>query len=108
MTKSEVLLWNELKNKQILGYDFDRQKRLDQFIVDFYCKELQLAIEIDGRTHEFEETRINDKDRQTVLEKLGVKFLRFNDYEVIHNRENVLLEIEGWIVEYEQNIDYNL
>ena len=51
MTLSEVLLWNELKQKKMLGYDFDRQRPIDNFIVDFYCKELQLAIEIDGDTH---------------------------------------------------------
>jgi very-short-patch-repair endonuclease len=48
MTLSEVLLWNELKSKQVLGYDFDRQRPIDNYIVDFYCKDLQLVIEIDG------------------------------------------------------------
>ena len=47
-TLGEVLLWKKLRNKQMLGYDFHRQKPLDQFIVDFYCHELNLAIEIDG------------------------------------------------------------
>jgi very-short-patch-repair endonuclease len=51
MTLSEVLLWKELKNKSVLGYDFDRQRPIGNFIVDFYCKELALAIEIDGDTH---------------------------------------------------------
>jgi very-short-patch-repair endonuclease len=48
MTLSKVLLWNELKSKQVLGYDFDRQRPIDNYIVDFYCKDLQLVIEIDG------------------------------------------------------------
>jgi len=51
MTLSEVLLWNELRKKQMLGFDFDRQRPIYNFIVDFYCKELSLAIEIDGDTH---------------------------------------------------------
>jgi very-short-patch-repair endonuclease len=51
-TMSEVLLWRCLKGKQILGYDFDRQRPIDRYIVDFYCKELRLAIEIDGSTHD--------------------------------------------------------
>ena len=51
MTLSEVLLWNELKQKNILGYDFDRQRPIGEYIVDFYCKELSLVIEIDGDTH---------------------------------------------------------
>jgi very-short-patch-repair endonuclease len=48
MTISEVLLWDELKSKQLLGYEFDRQRPIDNYIVDFYCKDLQLVIEIDG------------------------------------------------------------
>ncbi|GAK52433.1 hypothetical protein U14_03684 [Candidatus Moduliflexus flocculans] len=48
MTLAEVLLWNHLKQKQMRGYDFDRQRPIDEYIVDFYCKDLMLAIEIDG------------------------------------------------------------
>ena len=51
MTLSEVLLWNELKQKQMLGFDFDRQRPIGNYIVDFYCKELSLAIEIDEKSH---------------------------------------------------------
>jgi very-short-patch-repair endonuclease len=95
-TLSEVLLWNELKNRQILGYDFDRQKPIDSFIVDFYCKELSLAIEVDGDSHDysFEE----DRNRQFTLEKLGVRFLRFDDREVKQELTNVLRIIEAWIL----------
>jgi very-short-patch-repair endonuclease len=94
-TLSEVILWNELKSRQLLGYDFDRQKPLDSFIVDFYCKELQLAIEVDGDSHDysFEE----DTKRQAALEKLGIKFLRFDDREVKQELSNVLRTIEAWI-----------
>jgi len=95
MTLSEVLLWNELKQKRMLGLDFDRQKPLGNYIVDFYCKELSLAIEVDGNTHycRFEE----DTARQQELEKLGVHFLRFDDKEVKRNISNVLRVIEEWI-----------
>src|SRR5210317_2535324 len=82
MTLSEVLLWQELKGKQMLGYDFDRQRPIDEFIVDFYCKELQLAIEIDGESHTHEEASFKDKKRQLRLEELGVRFLRFDDLQV--------------------------
>jgi very-short-patch-repair endonuclease len=54
MTLSEILLWEYLKNKKMKGFDFDRQRPIDEFIVDFYCKELMLAIEIDGSTHDDE------------------------------------------------------
>ena len=50
-TMSEVLLWRCLKGNQVLGYDFDRQKPIDKYIVDFYCRELS-TIEIDGSTHD--------------------------------------------------------
>ncbi len=103
MTLSEVLLWNELKQKRILGYDFDRQRPIDKFIVDFYCKKLNLAIEIDGDTHIFRYDY--DEERQSVLEKLGVKFLRFEDFEVKKNMSNVLRVIEGWIKSNEPTPD---
>jgi very-short-patch-repair endonuclease len=55
MTLSEVLLWDQLKQKKIHGFDFDRQRPIDNFIVDFYCKDLMLAIEVDGSSHNHEE-----------------------------------------------------
>ncbi|MDB5138696.1 MAG: hypothetical protein JWR12_612 [Mucilaginibacter sp.] len=51
MTYGEVLLWNELKEDKLWGFDFDRQRCIDNYIVDFYCKDLMLAIEIDGMSH---------------------------------------------------------
>jgi very-short-patch-repair endonuclease len=97
MTLSEVLLWNKLKNKQVLGYDFDRQRPIDRYIVDFFCKQLNLAIEIDGRSHDFKSKE--DAERQTQLEKMGVRFIRLWDYEVKHDMSLVLERIRGWILE---------
>ncbi len=102
MTVSEVLLWNELKQKRMLGYDFDRQRPIDEFIVDFYCKELMLAIEIDGISHYTEEAFRRDTERQKRLESLGVNFLRFDDSEVKNDINNVLRTIENWINEFEK------
>jgi very-short-patch-repair endonuclease len=87
----------------MLGYDFDRQRPIDNFIVDFYCKDLQLAIEVDGFSHEVEGAFDKDVIRQERLESLGVKFLRFEDSEVKKDMNNVLRTIEGWIKEYEQS-----
>ncbi len=78
---SEVLLWKKIKNKS-LGVEFHRQVPIDNFIVDFYCHELMLAIEIDGRSHDNPEVQINDISRQEILENLGVNFIRFKDLEV--------------------------
>lgn len=94
-TKSEVLLWQFLKNKRMLGYDFHRQKPLDEYIVDFFCNELMLAIEIDGESHFGKEEY--DEARQKNLEIFGVRFLRFEDTEVINNLDRVLKNIETWI-----------
>lgn len=81
MTLGEVLLWNEIKNKQ-LGVRFSRQIPIDKFIVDFYCKDLLLAIEIDGSTHYHDDQPEKDANRQERLESLGVSFLRFDDIDV--------------------------
>ena len=94
-TLSEALLWNELKNRQLLGLDFDRQKPLDNFILDFYCKELMLAIKVDGDSHDYKYTE--DDARQVTLESLGIRFLRFDDAEIKHNLSNVTKEIEEWL-----------
>jgi very-short-patch-repair endonuclease len=95
MTRAEVLLWTKLKAKQMCGYDFDRQRPLDEYIVDFYCKELHLAIEIDGWSHALKGAR--DVARQNRLESLGVRFLRFTEQEVVADLQSVTDQIEMWI-----------
>ena len=102
MTFSEVKLWNEIKNKKLLGYDFDRQRPIANYIVDFFCKDLQLAIEVDGITHE--ESAIAERDlmRQQELEALGISFIRFDASLVINNVEAVVREIVNWVEDYEQ------
>jgi very-short-patch-repair endonuclease len=99
-TIAEVLLWSELKNKQILGSQFHRQVPMLDYIVDFYCHELQLAVEVDGSTHDFIEVGLNDESRQARLEVEGVIFLRFDDLQVKQNMASVIDEITNWI---EQN-----
>ncbi|MDP1675865.1 MAG: endonuclease domain-containing protein [Bacteroidota bacterium] len=96
-TLGEILLWKQLRYKQMLGFDFHRQKPLDQFIVDFYCNELSLAIEIDGSSHTTEEAIEKDKARQERLEAFGVTFLRFTEMEVRNSMRTVLTIIEDWI-----------
>ena len=97
MTASEKLLWNELKRNKILGFDFDRQRPVDSYIVDFYCKDLMFAIEIDGIVHENEQAQENDKSRQEKLESLGVRFLRFNDEEIKKDLGKVVRTITDWV-----------
>lgn len=80
------------------GYDFHRQKPIGNYIVDFFCEELMLAIEIDGVSHD--EKYYCDIKRQKELEKFGIRFLRFQDIDVKRNLEGVLVMIKGWIEEY--------
>lgn len=101
-TLGEILLWKRLRNKQMLGYDFHRQKPIDEYVVDFYCPKLMLAIEIDGGSHETDETCIHDKKRQKQIEKLGIKFLRFKEKEGREDIRQVLNIIEDWIKNHKQ------
>jgi very-short-patch-repair endonuclease len=98
MTFGEILLWNEVKGNKIFGFDFDRQRCIDNYIVDFYCKDLMLAIEIDGMSHNHEEAFLKDEARQQKLESFGIRFLRFSEAEVKNDILNVLRTIETEIL----------
>ncbi|MEW5799212.1 MAG: DUF559 domain-containing protein [Bacteroidota bacterium] len=96
-TLSEVLLWKYLRARQMKGFQFNRQKPLGILIADFYCKQLNLVIEIDGNSHEGKEQY--DADRDIDLQKLGLTVLHFTDHEVKKNMRGVLMRIEEWIEE---------
>ncbi|MGB5846994.1 MAG: endonuclease domain-containing protein [Ignavibacteriaceae bacterium] len=96
-TYTEIMLWNYLKGKQMKCFDFDRQRPIDNYIVDFYCKDLQLAIEVDGESH-YGNLKA-DKRRERRLNKLGVTVLRFDDMEIVYELDEVLKKIERWIDE---------
>jgi len=100
-TKSEIKLWQQIKGKQILGYDFHRQKPLLDYIVDFYCHELQLVIELDGYSHQLEDVYDKDTLKTKKLEEYGLTILRFQDEEVMKDMPNVLKAIEQYIVNFE-------
>ena len=99
-TLAEIILWNGLKQKKMMGYDFHRQKPIDNFVVDFFCPELLLAIEIDGDSHDGKIK--NDEERQTLIERFGVEFLRFDDHDVKNHFECVVMTIEDWIKKREK------
>ena len=92
---SEALLWNQLKGSRMLGYQFARQKPIGPYIVDFYCPNLGLVIEIDGDSHR--ERFEHDMQRQRDLEAMGLEVSRFTDQNVKQDVSNVLRCIEGWI-----------
>ncbi|MEA5582506.1 DUF559 domain-containing protein [Nodularia harveyana UHCC-0300] len=90
-TLSEKLLWQRLKNKQLLGFKFRRQQVIDRFIVDFYCHDIKLVIEVDGEVHNY--TQLKDAIRQEFLESLGLRVVRFKNEDVLLNIEGVLEKI---------------
>ena len=96
MTFGEIALWREIKGKR-LGFQFSRQIPIDRFIVDFYCKDLKLAVEVDGSIHFREGHQEKDEKRQRRLESLGVKVMRFSDTDVRNNLSWVLNEIRDEI-----------
>lgn len=85
---SEVLLWNKLKRKQFLGLDFDRQKIIGNYIVDFYSPVLGVIIEIDGSSHN--DKVEYDKIRNDYLEGLGLTVIHILDEDVRNNLESVV------------------
>jgi len=94
-TQAEIRLWSKLlRNKQMLGFPFLRQRPIDNYIADFFCKELKLIIETDGITHHNPEARERDKVREKRLMELGYHLIRFDDAEVMWDIDNVRLEIE--------------
>jgi len=84
-TKAEIKLWIYIKGKQLMGYDFHRQKPIDNYIVDFFCNKLKLAIEVDGYTHGFEKTFDRDKWKEQRLNEIGITVIRYKDDDVINN-----------------------
>ena len=102
-TRSEIKLWGFLNGKQMSGYDFHRQKPLLNFIADFYCYELKLVIELDGYTHQFEETIVKDRLKDETLQNIGLTVLRFEDEEIMDDIENVIRVIENYIDEFKEH-----
>ena len=87
-TRTEVALWNALRGRRLGGFRFRRQQPIGTFVVDFYCSEARMAIEIDGSVHlqhlEY------DHQRQQLIETLGVTFLRFSAAHVASDLPKVL------------------
>lgn len=85
---SEVLLWNQIKNKQFSGLDFDRQKIIGNYIVDFYCAEKSVVIEVDGSSHD--DKVEYDKQRDAFLLGLGLCVIHILDVDVKQNLAGVM------------------
>jgi very-short-patch-repair endonuclease len=96
---AEILLWKNIKGRA-LGYELHRQVPIDEFIIDFYCHELRLAIEVDGYTHDY--NFINDKSRQNRIESFGVKVIRFTDADIKKFINDVIRSLQIVISEIEE------
>lgn len=97
-TPGEVRLWTELlRARKMLGYSFNRQRPVLNYIADFMCKDLKLIIEIDGYSHWDEQQYERDQKRQRNLEAEGYTVLRFTEKQVMHDLRNVHSAIEYWI-----------
>ena len=103
-TLGEILLWNHLKGKQMMGYDFHRQKPLLKFIADFYCSELNLVIEVDGDSHQNETQQVKDEAKEYNLTQYDITVLRFLKSEVIRDIDNVLRTIQFYIEDFESKL----
>ncbi len=79
-TPKEDKIWNALRNRKFLNCKFRRQHVIEGFVVDFYCKKLRLAIEVDGKIHERQKEY--DELRQRLIEEEGVKFIRVTNEEI--------------------------
>ena len=86
----EQLLWQLLRDRRLTGYKFRRQHPIKPYILDFYCHEVRLAIELDGGQHNAPEERARDERRTLFLNTQGIRVLRFWNHEVINNTEDVL------------------
>jgi very-short-patch-repair endonuclease len=93
-TASERILWNALRNRGLAGLKFRRQYPVGQFVLDFFCLEKSLAVEVDGKIHKNPATQNHDRERDKYLSQLGIRIIRvFND-QVLHNLEFVLNTIQ--------------
>ena len=98
-TPSETLLWSKIRRKS-LGYEFHRQVPIYKYIVDFYCHELSLAIEIDGSIHD--NRHEYDIVRQRNIERYGVKFIRFDNEVIVRDIGSVIRTLIATISEIEK------
>ncbi len=95
MTLAEKILWRELRGKKLKSLRFRRQHPIGSFVVDFYCHEKKLVIELDGEVHDSNEAKQRDQSRTDALENFGLKVIRFRNEEVIDELEKVLRKIQN-------------
>ena len=97
---AEPVLWSKLRRRQMLGYKFRRQYSVGTYVVDFYCAELRLAIEVDGDSHFQAGVQPRDREREAFIKSFGIDFLRFRNVEVFEQLSEVLDAIARKVLEH--------
>lgn len=92
-TESEKILWEHLRNKKLSNLKFYRQYSIGPYILDFFCPSTNLAIELDGKSHDNQDARIYDQERSKFLEGFKIKVFRFKNEEVLNNVTEALNRI---------------
>ncbi len=93
MTYAEEKLWNALRGRRLTGLKFRRQHPLDRFVLDFYCVEHRLVVEVDGEVHGTPDQVARDEERTAWLSERDIRVLRVRNEEVLNNLEGVLRRI---------------
>jgi len=96
-TSAETLLWELIRNRQLLGLKFRRQHQFGDYVADFYCHEAQLVIECDGPVHEPNERWHHDQKRNEYMIQQGLRVLRFTNERILNDTEKVLDEIVSFL-----------
>jgi very-short-patch-repair endonuclease len=97
LTGAELLLWKNLRNRKLMGCKFRRQHPVGKYIVDFYCHEKLLVIELDGGIHENPDVKERDEGREYDLNSLGLTIIRFKNEEIESNLDTILNEIKEYL-----------
>jgi len=99
MTRAEIILWSRLRSRKTNGFKFRRQELILDYIVDFYCNELKLIIEVDGEIHSFSEKSGYDSKRDNMLKINGYHILRLSNLEIETKLDSTINKIISFITE---------
>lgn len=99
LTQAEIILWSRLRSRQVEGYKFRRQQPIFDYIVDFYCNELKLIIEVDGEIHFLSEKKDSDINRDKLLKINGYHILRLSNLEIETEIDSTITKIRSFITE---------
>jgi len=101
MPEAERVLWNHIRNKKLGGLRFRRQVGIGEYIVDFYCPQLRIVLELDGDSHFTKEAVVYDNERNAYMESLGLHVIRYTNDRIKYDLERVIEELKQIISEPE-------